>query len=188
MGPNTKYGLRMTSGVFDSTANDSAMVFFLADQTWAVLDVTGAWNGSDAWAHLSVCFWGDSTTSDPRPEAVVEIDTVASLADLSLGSPIHLFRRTKYGLSASNGRWWLSRRVGADPWEILTGPMRSPSNGGLTFTYYDANDVVTTDPTLVTRIEFTLRSQSYGQVSKAGHTGGFSEDSVTTTVFLRNSS
>ena len=66
--------------------------------------------------------------------------------------------------------------------------MLSPSNGGLTFTYYDANDAVTTDPTLVARIEFTLRAESYGQLSTAGGTGGFSEDSVTTTVFLRNTS
>ena len=73
-------------------------------------------------------------------------------------------------------------------WEILTGPMLSPSNGGLTFAYYDSLGVTTTDPALVTRIDFTLRSESYGQVSTAGETGGALQDSVTTTVFLRNTS
>ena len=47
---------------------------------------------------------------------------------------------------------------------------------------------VTTDPTLVASVEFTLRSESYGQVSMAGQTGGTLEDSITVSVFLRNTS
>ena len=66
--------------------------------------------------------------------------------------------------------------------------MLSPGNGGLVFTYYDASGAVTTDPTLVSRVEFTLRSQSYGQVSPGGVIGDHLEDSVTTTVHLRNNS
>ncbi len=122
------------------------------------------------------------------PEAAIQIDTLATLANLEVGGPVHLFRRTAYGLSTSDGRWWLSRREGAGAWEILTGPMLSPNNGGLTFKYYDQNDAETTDPTLVTRVDFTLRSESHGRVSTVGQTGGVLEDSVTTTVFLRNTS
>ena len=65
-------------------------------------------------------------------------------------------------------------------------PDISPSEGGLTFAYYDVNDAVTTDPTLVARVEFTLRSESYGQISGAGQGGGTVGDSLTMTVFLRN--
>ena len=118
----SQYGLRQTSGAFSGTANDSAMVFSVADNTWAAFDVTSAWTGSNAWTVTPVCFWGDSTTSAPRPEAAFQIDTLATLANLEVGGPVHLFRRTKYGLSALNGRWWLSRREGAGAWEILTGP------------------------------------------------------------------
>ncbi len=64
--------------------------------------------------------------------------------------------------------------------------MLSPANGGLTFSYYDVNDAVTTDPTLVSRVEFTLRSESFGQLSAASPGRGTVGDSMTTTVFLRN--
>ena len=180
------YGLRETSGDFTGTANDSAMVFSVEDETWAAFNVSAAWTGSEAWTNTPVCFWGDSTTSAPRPEASIQIDTLATLANLEVGGQVRLFRRTKYGLSAQDGRWWLSRKEGAGGWEILTGPMLSPSNGGLTFTYYDEFGAVTTDPALVARVEFTLRSESHGAVSAVGATGGFSKDSTTTTVFLRN--
>ncbi len=183
----SKYGLRQTSGTFTGTTNDSAMVLSAANSTWSAFNVSDAWNGSAAWTNTPVCFWGDSTTSVPRPEASIQLDTLATLAELELGGPVHLFRRTKYGLSGQDGRWWLSRSEAGGGWEILTGPTLSPSNGGLTFSYYDSLGVATTDPTLVERVEFTLRSESYGQVSApAGASGGTLADSVTTTVFLRN--
>ena len=185
----SKYGLRQTSGVFSGTANDSAMFFSVEDETWAAFDVSAAWTGSAAWTNgTPVCFWGDSTTSVPRPEASIQIDTLATLTNLEVGGPVHLFRKMTYGLSTLNGRWWLSRKEGAGGWEILTGPMLSPSDGGLTFAYYDALGVVTTDPTLVARVDFTLRSESYGEISMAGQAGGALEDSITASVFLRNSS
>ncbi len=184
----SQYGLRQTSGSFTGTTNDSAMVLSAADATWAAFNVTAAWTGSAAWTNTPVCFWGDSTTSVPRPEASIQLDTLATLANLEVGGPVHLFRRTKYGLSSLNGRWWLSRKEGTGSWEILTGPTLSPSNGGLTFAYYDSLGVVTTDPAEVHEVTFTVRSESYGQVSAPGQSGGALEDSVTATVFLRNSS
>ena len=188
-GSHSRLGLRQTSGVFTAAANDSVMIFSVINRTWAVFDVADAWDAPPtAWSQTPVCFWGDSTQSMPRPEAAIRIDTLATLANLEIGGRVHQFRRTTYGLSTSDGRWWLSRREGTGAWEILTGPMLSPNNGGLAFKYYDQNDAETADPTLVTRVEFTLRSQSHGQVSTAGQTGGAVEDAVTTTVFLRNTS
>lgn len=183
---NYRFGLRNTSGSFTGTADDSAMVFYFAENPWRSFDVTGAWNGAASWlaaptgGGTPVCFWGDSTATYPRPEATVEL-AGTGVDTVKVGAPVHVFRRTKYGLSQSDGRWWLSRKVGAGAWEILTGPMLSPTDGGLTFTYYDANDVVTADPTLVSRVEFTLRAESYRQL-----VGGAVGDSITMTVFLRN--
>ena len=186
-GSVSRLGLQETSGVFPGTANDSAMVYSVVNRTWAAFDVVEAWNGGGAWGNgVPDCFWGDSTTTEPY--AAIQIDTLVTLVNVEVGGPVHVFRRTTYGLSTSDGRWWLSRREGTGAWEILTGPMLSPNNGGLAFKYYAQNDSLTADPTLVTRVEFTLRSQSHGQVSTAGQTGGASEDSVTTTVFLRNTS
>ena len=182
----SRYGLRQTSGTFSGTTGDSAMVYSVVDNAWGAYNVSNAWNGSAAWSNTPVCFWGDSTTSAPRPEASVQLDTLATVANLEVGGMVHLFRKTKYGLSSRNGRWWLSRSEGGGGWEILTGPTLSPSNGGLQFAYYDSLGVVTADPALVSRVEFTLRSESYGQVSTAGATGGALGDSLTSTVFLRN--
>ncbi|GMR14394.1 MAG: hypothetical protein BMS9Abin29_2649 [Gemmatimonadota bacterium] len=185
----SQYGLRQTSGQFSGTVNDSAMIFSVIDNTWGAYNVTSAWTGSDAWtAGSPVCFWGDSTTAAPRPEAAIEIDTTAALANLEVGGPVHVFRKTTYALSQRNGRWWLGRQVGTSAWELLTGPMRSPTNGGLTFRYYDAVGDPTTNPLAVVRVEFTLRAESFGSVSPGGATGGVVEDSTTTTVFLRNTS
>ena len=181
--PTSAFGLRLTSGLFTATSDDSVLAYSVENSSWAVHGVTSALNGSDAWSVTPVCFWGDSTTSAPRPEASISIDTLASLVGLEIGGPVHVFRRTTYGLSQNDGRWWLSRRVGSGAWEILTGPTLSPTDGGLTFTYYDAADAVTTDPTLVARVQFTLRAESFGQAS--GSLGPV-QDSVTTTVFLRN--
>ena len=182
----SRYGLRQTSGTFSGVTNDSALVYSVAGSTWGAYNVSAAWNGSAAWTQNPVCFWGDSTTSAPRPEASIQLDTLATDANLEVGGMVHLFRQTKYGLSTRDGRWWLSRSEGGGGWELLTGPMLSPSNGGLEFAYYDSLGVVTTDPLLVTRIEFTLRSESYGQISAAGASGSAALDSLTSTVFLRN--
>lgn len=183
IGVASALGLRQTSGLFTATSNDSVLAYAVLNNSWAAHDVTSALNGSDAWTVTPVCFWGDSSTSAPRPEAAISIDTLATLVGLEIGGPVHAFRRTTYGLSQNDGRWWLSRRVGAGSWEILTGPTLSPTDGGLTFTYYDSNDDVTTDPTAVARVQFTLRSESFGQ---AGGSLGPVQDSITTTVFLRN--
>lgn len=186
VGVDHRLGLQNVSGTVPGTVADSASVY---NGSWVVFDVTAAWNGLAAWGlgNMPFCFWGDSTATAPRPQATVELTgSVASLATLEVGNLVRVFRRTKYGLFALDGRWWLGRRVAAGAWELLTGPMLSPANGGLTFAYYDANDAVTTDPTLVSRVEFTLRSESYGQVSAAGQGGGTVGDSLTMTVFLRN--
>jgi len=190
IGTDHRLALQNVSGTFAGTVSDSARVYSLESDSWAAYDVTDAWNGTDAWTSggTPVCFWGDSTTAAPRPQATVELaGPVASLADIGVGAAVRVFRRTKYGLFAQDGRWWLGRRVAGAAWELLTGPMLSPPNGGLTFRYYDASDAVTADPTLVSRVEFTLRSESFGKVSALGQFGGGTVgDSLTMSVFLRN--
>ena len=83
----SQYGLRQTSGVFTGTTNDSVMVYSVQDANWTAFNVSAAWTGSAAWTNTPVCFWGDSTTSAPRPEASVQIDTLATLVNLDTGGP-----------------------------------------------------------------------------------------------------
>lgn len=175
-------GLQNVDGNFTA---DSARVYSIENARWSTYDVTDAWNGVDSWTAGSspVCFWGDSTIAMPRPQAAIKLaGNVDSLATVGVGGSVRVFRPTRYGLFPRNGKWYMGRRVVGGSWELLTGPMHSPANGGLTFTYYDANDVVTADPLLVSHIVLTLRSESDGKVSGSGTR----TDSLSMTLSLRN--
>lgn len=175
-------GLRNVVGEFQA---DSARVYSLTNNRWYTFNVTEVWNGSDAWTsgQSSVCFWADSTVSSPRPQVAIKLTgPVDSLLAVGVGANVRVFQRIKYGLYPRNNRWWMGRQVGGGAWEHLTGPLLSPNNGGLKFTYYDANDVVTTDPALVSYVEFILQSESAGKISGRGTL----TDSLSMTIYLRN--
>ncbi len=191
VGSAERFGLQQVSGYFEATADDSALVYSRGADAWNVLKVSAAWNGSAAWSGggTPVCFWGDSTTSVPRPQAAVELqgDSLV-LAGLTVGAPLTAFRRTEYALFQQSGRWWLGRRVGgAVPYDILTGPMVAPPSNGLAFAYYDATGAATVDPTQVAQVDIVLRAESFGQV-RIGAAAGIRtvSDSLSTTAFLRN--
>ena len=184
-----RFGLQHSSGGFTVTSDDSVLVHTLPDSSWSPLAVTESWTGSSAWASAPagggtpVCFWADSTTSVPRPQVAIhaEGDSIA-LEGLRVGSPLVLFRHTTYALFPWDGRWWLGvRTAGATEYEVLSGPMRAPSDGGLVFTYLDASGAATTDPALVTRIEFSLVSESFESFA-----GNPMVDSLSSGVYLRN--
>ncbi len=179
-------GLRNIDG---NVAADSARVYSVTNNSWSSYNVTDAYQGTDVWTtgQSPVCFWGDSTTTEPRPQSAIKLaGPVASLAAIGVGAPVRVFQRIKYGLYPRTGRWYFGRQVGGGAWESLMGPMLSPNNGGLSFTYYDVDSVVTTDPTLVSHVELSLRSESVGQVSPLGNTGGTKSDALSMTIYLRN--
>ncbi len=115
-------------------------------------------------------------------------DPSNNVDELEVGAAIQVFRRVEYGLFQQDGRWWLGRRIGgASSWELITGPMRSASDGGLVFTYLDVDGNVTATPADVKRIQVDLRSESMGGLPKWGQGSNRAvRDSVSTTVYLRN--
>jgi len=187
-GPDRRLALQHTSGTFQAVAaTDSVLAYRLAADVWGAYPVTEVWTPPAAWlpsgGNTSTCFWGDSSTTVPRPEVTVELTgPFADLGEIVPGSPVRSFRRTKYALFQRNSRWFLGRKVGsALGYELLTGPMLSPTDGGFQASYYDAAGVATTVPADVVRIELMLKSESAGRT-----TSGTQVDSLTTTVFLRN--
>ena len=190
-----RLGLQDASGYFQSTVDDSAMVWGTSDAQWHRFDVSQSWNTpSGAWsgAGLSVCFWGDSTTAYPRPQAALEVQgPAADLATANVGSVLRAYRRTEYGLYQGGGRWWLGRRVGAsNTWERLAGPLRAPADSGLVFTYRDATGAITNNPTQVHTVDILLRGESESRPARPGSASGNHRpvrDSLSTTVYLRNS-
>ena len=183
------YGI--TGALPDTMTADSAVVYRGVLDSWEAYEVTKIWQKTDSWGApvTPKCFWGDSSISMPRPQAAAEvIDPSNNVDQLEVGAGIQFFQRVEYGLFQQDGRWWLGRRIaGASTWELITGPMRSASDGGLVFTYLDADGNVTAAPADVARIQVNLRSESVGGLPKWGQGINRSvRDSVSTTVFLRN--
>ena len=198
-----RYGIWGVSGEFFETSDDSALVFAsgdvgTGDDVWKIVAVDKLWDPSGG--GVSTCAWGDTlvgkgkgkgsaTGVDPvdgtgTPELVVEV--LGDMDDVYIGAPFKSFRRIQYGAFQQNGRWWLGRRVGsAAAYELLTGPLRPPSDSGLVFTYYDRFGNVTTAADSVKYLDILLRGESLGNVPRPGEAPSAQADTLTIRVSLR---
>lgn len=194
-GGTWRLGLQHVSGYLYGTAEDSVLVYDVAGGKWRTLGVAGAWNGADAWAAepagggTPVCFWGDSSTAVPRPQATLElVGSTSAIADLQVGAPVRQFRRIEYGLYQADGRWWFGRKVGADTvYEALAGPIPRPKAGGLQLGYFDRAGLATTAPTRVVRVEIDVKALGEHLVPPPGFGAPREiEDRLTISAYLRN--
>ena len=103
------------------------------------------------------------------------------------GAPVRGFRSVQYGVYEADGRWWLGRKESsAGMYQKLAGPLRSPANGGLVFSFRDAAGAATTDPLAVHTVEIVVRGESFGKVRGSGGIGPtVRQDSLRTRAFLR---
>jgi Tfp pilus assembly protein PilW len=104
---------------------------------------------------------------------------VGDTANLTVGSPLHVFRSTQYGIMTSAGRRWLGRRVSGGSWEVLAGPLRTD---GFRITYYNAAGAATTTASTVVAARITLRSESYGRTNQRN----VLQDTMSLRIQLRN--
>ena len=151
----------------------------VSDDTWRVFDIIDVQPGGSA--PVPSCAWPAS----PTTERVVT--GTGDATGISVGGGFRAFRRIEYGLFQDAGRWWLGQKTGSGAWERLTGPLRSPMDGGLSFTYFDAGGNVTADPAAVRTVEIVIRAESFGQARRYGGSAPPTErqDSIRTMVFLR---
>lgn len=178
------------------TAGDSVVVYDIFEDEWNTAALADMWTGTNAWAvaggNTPVCFWGDSTTAAPRPQAAVRLDAATPLlaaieSSVEVGAPLRIFRSTEYGVFQRDGAWWLGRRVaGATSWELLTGPLVPPVHGGIELSYYKSDGTTATAGSEVAAVELFLWSRG-GQTEMdpldadpPGH------DSVRVRIHLRN--
>ena len=191
--PNTqpaRYGLWKTAGNILAADDDTALVYQLGrdvipgQSNWSKLKISAV--GTPAAMGVTTCVWPGARPPDVVVEFVVDPPTDKhDTSWVKVGAPVRTFRRVEYAEFQEGSRWWLGRKVGAaTSYEKLTGPLRSPSQGGLTFTYYDANGAVTADPTAVSSVAFTLRTESYKN-TRVGSTETYQRDSLTTKVAVR---
>ncbi len=181
----TRLGLYAISGDSDLQAGDSALLFSAGtsgsgDDAWLFVSIDTVWTSGGS---VPFCSWGDTATT--APELVVHMDTVPGYSGVPVGAPFRVFQRAEYALYQEDGRWWLGRKVGSElTYAKLIGPMRSPSDSGLVFTYYDRFGATTSIVTDVRMVDIILRAESYGQVP--GASGPMAqEDTLSIRVSLR---
>lgn len=92
----------------------------------------------------------------------------AFIDGIRVGAPFRAYRRSQYGIFQQGGRWWLGRRVGAGDYEVLTGPLRPPSDSGLVFRYYDQAGNPTASASRVRTVEILLRAESLKVARRGG--------------------
>jgi prepilin-type N-terminal cleavage/methylation domain-containing protein len=176
-----RYGLWKTGGNILASVDDSALVYQLGRDKWNALKVTAV--GTPAAMGVAACAWPGARP----PDVVVEfaVGTKGDTASIKVGAPFRSFRRVQYAEYQLNNRWWLGRKVGAAAsYEQLTGPLVSPASNGLTFAYYDTLGAVTTNPSAVGSIAFTLRTESFKN-TYVGNSYVYQRDSLLTKVSLR---
>ena len=175
-----RYGLWKTGGNILAGIDDSALVYQLGRDKWTILKITAV--GTPAAMGVTACAWPGARP----PDVVVEfgVGTKTDTSYIKVGAPFRSFRRVEYAQYQLNNRWWLGRKVGAaTSYEQLTGPLVAPANG-LKFTYYDTLGAVTTNPSAVGSIAFTLRTESFKN-TYVGTAYVYQRDSLTTKVALR---
>lgn len=176
-----RYGLWKSGGNIFAGTDDSALVYQLGRDKWIPLKISAV--GTAAAMGVSACAWPGARPPDIVVEFAVNSKTDTSY--IKVGAQFRGFRRLEYAEFQSNNRWWLGRKVGAaTSYEQLTGPLLAPSSNGLAFAYYDTLGAVTTNPSAVGAVAFTLRTESYKK-TYIGNTYVYQRDSVSTKVGLR---
>ena len=138
------------------------------------------------WDSFPDCFWGD-TTSAPNPEVAIDLAGSPAIIDnLLVGSAIRAFHPVQFGLEEVSGRYWLVQRVPSviGP-ERLAGPLMSPADSGLVFSYYDADGDATTTPSDVATVEILLKAESREDLSAYVRSGTLA-DTLRLRVSVRN--
>jgi prepilin-type N-terminal cleavage/methylation domain-containing protein len=178
------YGTRTTF-----TANDSLLVYYEGDPTR---------RSDDSWLRGQVktvtALSSGCAGPSPHDAFVITLDpnwiagTQANVPGvITTGSPILGFDKVVYRVyQSSDNNWYLGIRSPASTGTIqpLVGPLTGPD--GVTFSYFDANGAVTTDPTRVARIDIALRARTVSPIRDVSGAITYKVDSVLTSVALRN--
>ena len=178
-------GVHDVSGQF--AVSDSVLIYSIENDVWNILTLAAADTTTSGLATKTPdCFWGD-TTSAPNPEVAIDLaGPITNVDSLLVGSPIRAFHTVQFNLEQVGTRYWLVQRVsGATDPELLAGPLVSPSDGGLVFSYYDVNGAVTATPSDVAIVEILLKAESREDLS-AYVTSGNLTDTLRLRVSLRN--
>ncbi len=177
---NPSYGLR---GI-DSN-RDSILIFAENDPSTRF---------DDYWVHANVSGTVATGTACPMsaPSLTVTLDNVypvGSLAGVEEGAPLRSFEVVQlFTYPDLAGAFWMGSRVfgksgGWGDVQPVLGPI---ANGGLRFTYFDANGVATTNRSAVARVGIQVIGRTNEPVKSTFGDIRYVVDTLTTHVALRN--
>ena len=135
--------------------------------------------------------------ADPVESAGFAFQVAPPLAhNVIPGSPVRFFRPATYSLYRGSGATWMlgysSCAAGTcTVRQPLSGPyvpFASGGQGGIVFTYFDADGAPTADPSRVARIDVVARARSASMLEVAHVRGERYRDSLAMTIALRNRS
>ena len=179
-------GLREVSGHFES--QDSVFVYSVDKKDWEVREADSTLTTkSAALVQTPNCFWGDTTTA-PTPDAALRLNVATAVADsVQVGSVVRAFHWTEYSLQARDGRYWLAQKQqGETAYALIVGPLLSPADSGVSFSFFDDAGATTTTPADVASVGILLRAESMHTSTAIPSSNGRLTDSLRTVVYIRN--
>ena len=169
--------------LFDDT-KDGIFVFYDGDESL---------RSDDAWVsgRLTSAPVGSAKCSDGKPgysfAAGLTLGALPAVTGrIASGAPVRGYRQITYGVfQHTDGRWYVGMKDSSAAMTPLIGPLAG--SNGLTFTYYDGNNAVTTDSSKVARIGISLVDQTTTLVRQANMSApAYKVDSLSTHTTLRN--
>ncbi len=167
--------------------NDSVVISASRDTTTIVDDTfyVGLINAAPSAA--SGC---GTLTTGPWPSMSVQarrfnVSNSVVTGDVRIGDPIRSFETITYGLVSKSGSWVLGRKSGTDTMVALIGPLASPAQGGLVFTYYDTLNQLIPASSVASELNAIGRVQIKLTSRTRSNAGTFYSDTLLSDVFLR---
>lgn len=163
---------------------------FARDDGYVFYDIDDALSTDDSWLPITVT--GVNTGSACGGNAAYALaitPTVAQLPGIPVLTPVRLYEIMELSLYTSGGQSWLGARS-VSGGELAPQPILGPlvSGSGLTLTYLDNSNAVTTNVNNVKSIRLTVIGLSNQAIAKHGGSSQTSivQDTLTSQVSLRN--
>jgi hypothetical protein len=196
---NVATGAALTSWLAPPATGDTLLIFDPGSTTGAVSDTFNIYTLTALPTSNASCpnTTGLTTTAGEATAGYTFKVTPALTPGTTVGSPIRIIRRARYELyQALSGNWYLgyqdcvpSRVPKCNQLQPIAGPYVAPNTagtGGIVFTYRDSLGVVTTDVSLVRRVDIAARAQTSVAVHTSGYKSGPMTDSMFVSIAPRN--
>lgn len=160
--------------------------FVTGDSVFVYADNDEDIDSDDAWISARISALNTTGITCPQDgDAAIELtfNGQASLfnADsVGVGAPVRSYQKYTFGTTTMSGDTYLGRREGTGDYVPVAGPLSATN--GLQFVYRDSLGAVTTDPTLVSQVEVTVRTGS----EVLNSLGQLVQDSVQVWIHTRN--